>query len=390
MDAGEAESERPRILLADDEDELLRAWARFFERKKWSVHAASDGKEALTYLAQHRFDAIVSDITMPELDGIELLRRVRETDADVPVLLTTGQPNMQTAIQAVDFGAYRYLTKPVAIDELFGLVERAVQLGRLARAKRAALALAGEGEIAGDRAGLEASFSRCLEKLWMAYQPIIRASDHTLFAFEALVRSDEPTLPHPGAILGTAERLDRHRDLAWAIRHAAAAPFREAPTGSLLFMNLRSRDLEDASLLTAENPLVSMAQHVVYEITERESLDAVPKARNVIAKLRDLGFRVAIDDLGAGYAGLTSFALLEPEFVKIDMSLVRDIDQHPTKRKLVKSMTLVCHDLGMPVIAEGIETLAERDVVIDLGCDLLQGFLHARPGRPFPSFRWGS
>ena len=156
-----------------------------------------------------------------------------------------------------------------------------------------------------------------------------------------------------------------------------------------MFMNLRAKDLEDPSLLTEENPLVALAPRVVLEITERESLESVPESRNLIGRLREIGFRIAIDDLGAGYAGLTSFALLEPEFVKIDMSLVRDIDREATKRKLVRSMTLVCHDLGMPVIAEGIETAAERDVCIELGCDLLQGFLHARPGRPFPDFRWG-
>jgi EAL domain-containing protein (putative c-di-GMP-specific phosphodiesterase class I)/ActR/RegA family two-component response regulator len=386
MDGAE---DKPRILLVDDEDQLLRAWVRYFERKDWMAHGASDGREALAFLAEHRYDAIVSDITMPELDGIELLRKVRELDPDVPVLLTTGSPNIDTAIQAVDFGAFRYLTKPVPIDELFQLVERASQLGRLARAKRSALALAGGGEIAGDRAGLEASFQRCLDKLWMAYQPIIRASDKSLFAFEALVRSDEPTLPHPGAILGAADRLDRHNLLASAIRHAASRPFAESPQGSLLFMNLRAKDLEDPALLTDANPLVALAPRVVLEITERESLESVPESRNLITRLREIGFRIAIDDLGAGYAGLTSFALLEPEFVKIDMSLVRDIDQQATKRKLVRSMTLVCHDLGMPVIAEGIETAAERDVCIELGCDLLQGYLHARPGRPFPEFRWG-
>ena len=101
-----------------------------------------------------------------------------------------------------------------------------------------------------------------------------------------------------------------------------------------------------------------------------------------------MGFRIAIDDLGAGYAGLTSFATLEPEFVKLDMSLVRDVDKNPTKKKLVRSMTSLCRDLGMLVVAEGVETLAERDVLVEAGCDLLQGYLLAKPGKPFPEFAW--
>jgi EAL domain-containing protein (putative c-di-GMP-specific phosphodiesterase class I) len=101
-----------------------------------------------------------------------------------------------------------------------------------------------------------------------------------------------------------------------------------------------------------------------------------------------MGFRIAIDDLGAGYAGLTSFATLEPEFVKLDMSLVRDVDRNPTKEKLIRSMTSLCKDLGMMVVAEGVETLAEREVLERLGCDLLQGYLLAKPGKPFPAFSW--
>jgi EAL domain-containing protein (putative c-di-GMP-specific phosphodiesterase class I) len=111
-----------------------------------------------------------------------------------------------------------------------------------------------------------------------------------------------------------------------------------------------------------------------------------PRAR--IAELRSMGFRIAIDDLGAGYAGLTSFAAMEPQFAKFDMTLVRGVDQSPTKQRLIRSMTSLCNDLGITTVAEGIENRSERDAVVDLGCDLLQGFLFAKPGKPFPSFDW--
>jgi EAL domain-containing protein (putative c-di-GMP-specific phosphodiesterase class I) len=113
-------------------------------------------------------------------------------------------------------------------------------------------------------------------------------------------------------------------------------------------------------------------------------LENVPDVRGKVAALREMGFRIAVDDLGAGYAGLTSFAQLEPEIVKLDMSLVRDVDHSTTKQKLIQSMTSVCKDMGSLVVGEGIETSAERDCLIDLGCDLLQGYLLARPGPPFP------
>ncbi|MEO8904213.1 MAG: EAL domain-containing protein, partial [Polyangiaceae bacterium] len=87
---------------------------------------------------------------------------------------------------------------------------------------------------------------------------------------------------------------------------------------------------------------------------------------------------------GAGYAGLTSFAQLEPEYVKLDMSLVRDVHENPTKQKVIRSMVHLCHDVGKQIIAEGVERIAERDALVELGCDLLQGYLFAKPGRPFP------
>jgi EAL domain-containing protein (putative c-di-GMP-specific phosphodiesterase class I) len=101
--------------------------------------------------------------------------------------------------------------------------------------------------------------------------------------------------------------------------------------------------------------------------------------------LRALGYQIAVDDLGAGYAGLTSLAQLQPELIKIDMSLVRDIDREPTRRMLVGMMLGVAREMGMTVVAEGVETVAERDTLIELGCDLLQGYLFARPGAAFPA-----
>jgi EAL domain-containing protein (putative c-di-GMP-specific phosphodiesterase class I) len=74
--------------------------------------------------------------------------------------------------------------------------------------------------------------------------------------------------------------------------------------------------------------------------------------------------------------------------VKLDMGLVRSVDTNPVKRKLVASMTTLCKDMGLLVVAEGVETHAERDVLIELGCDLLQGYLFARPGPPFPTVSW--
>ncbi len=107
-----------------------------------------------------------------------------------------------------------------------------------------------------------------------------------------------------------------------------------------------------------------------------------------MAKLKSLGFQIAIDDLGAGYAGLTSFTQLQPEIAKLDMSLVRGVDADSRRQSIIRSMKKLCDELGILVVAEGVQTAAERDKLAELGCDLLQGYLFARPERGFNAPQW--
>ena len=96
-------------------------------------------------------------------------------------------------------------------------------------------------------------------------------------------------------------------------------------------------------------------------------------------RLRSLGFRVAIDDLGGGYAGLSNYTQLDPDFVKLDTSLVRSVEESAVKQRLIVAMVRLCHDMGKQVIAEGVETLAEQIALEALGCDYLQGFRVSEP-----------
>lgn len=377
------------VLVVDDDAALVRTVARVLTLRGFEVTTASNGAEALALIESNRFDVVVSDIAMPDMNGVQLLRRLRDMDLVVPVVLVTGEPAVSTAVEAIEYGAFRYLTKPVESNDLAATVDRAVRYHRMARMKARAAELLGT-EVAGpgDRAGLEVSFERAMETLWIAYQPIVSARGRTVFGHEALLRSSEPSLPHPGAVIDAAVRLEQLDVLGRAIRSRAAGPVAEAPESGALFVNLHVRDLLDPTLTAPESPLSRIASRVVLEITERAALDEVGDVRPRIARLREMGFRIAIDDLGAGYSGLTSFAQLEPEVVKLDMSLVRGIDSSATKQKVVRSMTTLCHDMGMLVVAEGVETAQERDALVELRCDLLQGYLFAKPSRPFPSISW--
>lgn len=382
------EDARGDILVVDDEPELVRGIRRRLSLRGYNVVCAEDGHDALTCFRAREFDVIVSDIAMPNMDGIQLLRHLREHDSEVPVVLITGEPAVATAVKALEYGAFHYLTKPVPFSDLEEVVDKAACLRRMARMKRQAAELVERPLPRDSRVPLENSFHKALDSLWMAYQPIVEAKTGRIYGYEALVRSNEPTLPHPGALLDAAERLNMLDVLGQTIRQRSAIPMRKAPKDTVLFVNLHTTDLLDPTLTSPETPLSNIARNVVLEITERASLDQVKDVRARIASLREMGFRIAVDDLGAGYAGLTSFALLEPEIVKLDMTLVRDVHLNSTKQKLVRSMTALARDMGMLVVGEGVECIEERQALEMLGCDLLQGYLFAKPSKPFPTVTW--
>ena len=384
VDSDTFETSRKSILLVDDDLSFARAIVRVLAASGFEVTTVHSGAAAAEAVATRPFSAIVSDIQMPGMSGVELLKHVREHDLDVPVILLTAAPTVETAMDAVSLGALQYFAKPVANEVLVGALERACQLHRVAQMKRAALKLLGRADgQAGDRAGLESCFDRALESMWLAFQPIVDLEERRVFGYEALLRSEEPSLPHPGAILGAAERLGRVTELGGHIRSLAAAAFERAGD-ELLFVNLHARDLLDATLYSPQAPLTKIAGRVVLEITERAAIDDVSDVRNSVASLRSLGYRIAIDDLGAGYAGLSSFAALEPDIVKLDMSLVRNVHHSSIRQRVVSSMTSLCKDMGMKVVAEGIEVVEERDAIFGFGCSLLQGYYFAQPGPPFP------
>jgi EAL domain-containing protein (putative c-di-GMP-specific phosphodiesterase class I) len=376
---------KARVLLIDDDSGVLNVTQRVLERAGHEVVACSCGDDALVSLARETFDVMISDIQMPGVTGLTLLRAVRDHDLDLPVVLVTGNPGVKSAADAVEYGAFRYLIKPLHNAEFKGVVMQAIAIGRAARSKREYAEEFGKKRFGvGDRAGVDAVLDRAVAGLWMAYQPIVRAADIVTVAYEALLRVEEPLLPHPGAVLEAAERVHRIHDVGRAVRSRVATDCHAAEANWLLFVNLHPEDLLDPDLYEPTSTFSAQAARTVLEVTEQASLDHVSKLHERITQLRALGFRIALDDLGAGYAGLTSFTQLDPEFVKLDMSLVRGVHESSIKQKVIRSMVGLCQDMGKKVIAEGIETIEERDALLELRCDFLQGYLFARPGRPFP------
>ena len=362
------------VLLVHADEGQANAILAALAQRDIEAHAVHDAGRAIDQLVRGRFDVLVLDSELPQTPTRELVRVVRAYDIEVPVVVLTDD-----ATGWVGAGV-QLVAKPVDVAVLARTILRsknARKHTKRLRPSQLGIAAAGAPE------DLSVVFDRAVEHLWMAFQPILREGSATPYGYEALMRSREPTLPTPGAVLGAAEKLGKLDVLGRRVRSLAAEAFAGAPEESQLFVNLHSRDLLDHTLFESKTPLTSLAPRVVLEITERASVDDVDDVSARLSILRFHGFRIAVDDLGAGYAGLTSFATVEPEFVKLDMSLVRNVHTSPVRRRLVASMIDACRDLGSDVVAEGIESKDELRVLRELGCELFQGFLFARPAAGF-------
>jgi len=182
-------------------------------------------------------------------------------------------------------------------------------------------------------------------------------------------------------LIAAAEELGRLHELGRKIRSVVASQIGDAPAGIDLLVNLHPADLDDPDLYDPQAPLSAHAPRVILEITERASLEHIQDVQERIAQLRHLGYRIAVDDLGAGYGSLSAIALIRPDLVKIDMSLVRNIHADPVRMRMVRSIGSMCQQLGTPWLCEGVETTQELTALVENGVDLVQGYLLGKPAK---------
>ena len=224
-------------------------------------------------------------------------------------------------------------------------------------------------------------------KLTSVFQPIIQMPGNSVKAYEALIRGPAGTdLSSPATLFSLAHHagLVAELDRACAICNFSSAA--RLPEGALLFANVVPNLINDASFrewAIAQAKVVG-PNRVVLEINEGVAIRNYEFLSEGIAALREGGIRVAVDDLGAGYANLDHVLKLNPDFLKLDISLIRGVHQSSVKRALIASMLSVGKAANATVIAEGVEELAEYQALVDLGVPWGQGYLFARPAPGFP------
>ncbi len=367
------------VLFVDDEPDVTRSVRLALRKQPFEIITANSAQQGLEILASRRVDVVVSDERMPEMGGAEFLSLVKDRWPDTVRLILSGQASLESAMDAINMaGIYRFLVKPCDPQDLAYCLTQALE----AFEEKRAFVDWESTKSPRARGELTEVFERSISGLYMVFQPIVRSYHESIFGYEALVRTSVPDV-NPGELFSMAEELDRVTELERRIRECVSLRANDLPEGTALLMNLHPTTLVDEELYDAGGPLARHASQLVIEITERDTVHDVPDIQERVARLRKMGFRIAVDDLGAGYAGLTSFALLCPDIVKFDLELIRDIDREPTKAKLVASFNALCREMEILTIAEGVERAGERDSVQKLGCDLIQGYFYAKPGKEF-------
>jgi EAL domain-containing protein (putative c-di-GMP-specific phosphodiesterase class I)/CheY-like chemotaxis protein len=369
---------RKRVLIVEDDDSVANFYRLALRKSDYILYRAANGEEAIRLVDSSSFDAILSDLAMPGMDGIQLLRAVREQDRDVPIVIVTGNPEVESAITAVECGALRYLVKPVEPGELRDIVARAIEARTERTISNRAMELMGSHRSEEQEfPWTEEDFHHALTSLYMAYQPIVRPLKGQIVGYEALVRSRSAVLGQPLELLSAAQELGAIHELGRRVRATVARTLPSLPKELLIFVNIHAHELLDEQLYTSANPLRKYSGRIVIELTEQSQVDNVESR---VKNLRSLGFLFAVDDLGSGYAALTHLVRFEPDFAKIDLNLVRDIDTNASKRMLVASLARICRELRIQLVCEGVETVAEGLCLLDLEAETLQGFYFAKPG----------
>ncbi len=373
-----------RVLVIDDEPAVLRVLGLLLQRNGFAVDSAADASEGLKQLEINSYHCVLSDIIMPGLSGLDFLRELRRHDLDVPVILMTAGPTLDSALDAIEYGAQSYLLKPVEPEALVQAVGRAAALGEMARAKRTALAKTSTEALPyGDRATLEAVLKRAFDTIRVVFQPVVSMREERLVGYEALMRCDETLFASYGVLLAAADRIGWRTTLSRTIYQRIAQTCSELPEGALLFVNIHPRDAQEGLIMGGDAPLEPIARQVVLEVSEHAPTDQLDALAAQTPKLRSAGFRIAIDDLGTGPSGLSTFGRLTPEFTKLDRSMLAGLDSDPKKEKIVRAMYAMCAVLGVPIIAEGVETPGERQALMALGADLAQGNEFGAPASSF-------
>lgn len=395
-------ADAPVLVVDDDRTELALVERLLVRRGMRNVHCEPDPRRALA-----RLDALDPSLVLVEprlsspdgpQDGLDLLESVRRwaAGAYLPVVVLTGDTSPAALEAALARGATDFLTKPFNATEIVLRIRNLLQTRELYTTLQQHLADADQGlerELGlrardeGDvdtRERIEAVLAD--GDFSTVFQPVVDLADTTVVGYEALSRF-APGTPDTRTWFAQAEGVGLSADLEVAAAQRAVESTSRLPTSGFVALNVSPATLVGGHLADLPlDDLVRSGSSVVVELTEHVPVSDYDALATAFAPLRDAGARLALDDTGAGFAGLRHLLHLHPDIIKLDISLVTGIETDPARRALAAALLSFAEDIGAQVVAEGVETAAQAEVLTALGVRWAQGWLY---GRPAPAEQWG-
>lgn len=384
--------ERVRVLVADDEDTVLDAVQALMESDPTVelVGTASDAEGAIRIASQEHPDVALVDVRMPLGGGPRASRELSLLSPPPKVIAFSVVEDSDTVRQMLRSGASGYLLKGSPAREILDVIHRSAVETALPASPAPETAHT-YAEFVRRNARESTAWQERRERvrglvdgqcLRIEFQPIFATADRAVVGMEALARFDtSPRMP-PDAWFAEADAVGWLRGLELAAMRASLHDLARIPPRAFMALNLSPATATSAEL--REIIEVVPADRIVLEITEHSPVSDYDVLRRALEPLRELGVRVAIDDVGAGFASLRHVLRLDPDLLKLDMALTRAIDADTSRHALVVALAAFASQVGAGVVEEGVETQEELSALEDAGVQFAQGFLLARPG-PLPA-----
>lgn len=380
-----------RVLIADDEPALRVALSDLLGQDDGVilVGTAGDADEAIELAGSRRPDVALVDVKMPAGGGPRAAREIIRVSPGTRVIALSAFEDRPTVLEMLRAGAVGYLVKGTAAGEIIESIGKVARGGTSlsseviggvvhelsSQLRREEI----EEQALESRRGVIQRFLDG-EGLSMAFQPIVDLRSRETVGMEALARFRSLPMRPPDQWFAEAVRLELGIQLELTTIREALSALPKLPPGAYLSVNASHHAAMSPDLPAI---LEAMGPRIVVEITEHEAVGDYAALLRSLDTLRGSGCRVAIDDAGAGFASLRHTLQLAPDIVKVDISLTRDIDSDRGRRALASALISFADEMGMTIVAEGIESKAELDTLLELGVVYGQGYFLAEPA-PLP------
>jgi EAL domain-containing protein (putative c-di-GMP-specific phosphodiesterase class I)/CheY-like chemotaxis protein len=381
------------VLIAEDDPNVREALAEIIRSEPTFdlVGAAVDATEAIELADAERPDVALLDVRMPGGGGEAAAKGIRRCSPETKLIALSGHDDRGTVRAMLQAGVVGYLVKGGSIEEIVEAIKRAAAgQGSLSSEVTSDIIRALTGQLrvksraSETRRAAKARIRHAVEDedaFAMVFQPIVALRGREVVGAEALARFAGPSKRTPDAWFAEAADVGLGVELELAAVRKALEASDQLPANVYLTVNVSPTTLAKTRLckLVAE----TCGERLVAEITEHALVQDYDRVSGALAKLRALGMRIAVDDAGAGFASLRHILNLSPELIKLDLTLIRDIDRDRSKQALAAGLISFAQKSGATVIAEGIERAPEVKTLVELGVGYGQGYFLGRPA-PLP------